>query len=111
MNYLLRPPPLRPPPPREPILEDPRELLARALDPLNPPEPPPKASPPLDPPPEETLRSPTRFAPPLAPPDPRLPPRSMVPAWAPCPLPPNWPWFCRALACRLLIESPRAVPP
>lgn len=38
MNYLRRPPP---PPPR--MLPDPRALLDRALDPLNPPEPLPKA--------------------------------------------------------------------
>src|SRR5690348_5098403 len=124
-DYLRRPPPpLRPP--RDPMLDAPRELLARALDPLIPPEPPPKAPPPLDPPPEETLRLPTRSPPPpprfaptlFAPPAPRLPapdcwrpPRSIVPACAPCPLPPNCPWFCRALACRLPMESPRAVPP
>src|ERR1051325_3163037 len=128
MAYLRRPPPPRPPrdPPRAPILDAPRELLARALDPLNPPEPPPKAPPPLDPPPEDTLRlpmrsppPPPRFAPrPSAPPAPRFPapdcwrpPRSIVPACAPCPRLPNCPWFWRALACRLPMESPRAVPP
>ncbi len=40
--YLRRPPPERPPPPLDPILDDPRELLARAELPL----PPPKAPPP-----------------------------------------------------------------
>src|SRR5215469_11300697 len=128
-SYLRRPPPRPPPPPRDPMLEAPRELLARALPPLIPPEPPPKAPPPLEEPPEpdETLRLPTRSPPPppprfdpkpLAPSDPRLPapdcrppPRSMLPACAPCPRPPSCPWFWRALAWRLPMESPRAVPP
>ena len=39
VSYLRRPPPPRPPPPpepppRDPMLEEPRLLLARALDPL-----------------------------------------------------------------------------
>src|ERR1700758_4601720 len=42
------------------MLEDPRELLARALLPLEPPEPPPKALEFRDPPPPEVLRLPTR---------------------------------------------------
>src|SRR5215472_6601111 len=86
-SYLRRPPPRPPPPPRDPILEAPRELLARALPPLIPPEPPPKAPPPLEEPsePDETLRLPTRSPPP---PPPRFAPRLLAP-----------------------LESPRAVPP
>src|SRR6267142_706656 len=64
--------------------------------------------PPLEP--DDTLRLPTR-----SPPPPRsmlpaccLPPRSIAP---PCCLPPICPWFWRAFACRLDMESPRAVPP
>src|SRR6202011_4882759 len=80
-HYLRRPPPRRPPPPRDPpprlkpppprlkppprdpMLEKPRLLLLRALDPLNPLEPPPKAfrSPA---PPRERSRPPMRLAPP-----------------------------------------------
>src|SRR5580692_95022 len=67
--YLRRPPPpprAPPPPPRDPMLEEPRLLLARALDPLyplEPLEPPPKASR-FPPPPRETSRLPMRSAPP-----------------------------------------------
>src|SRR6185437_12166015 len=55
VRYLrLPPPPPRPPPPRPPPkLDEPRELLALALAPLNPDEPPPKAL--RLPPPPETL--------------------------------------------------------
>src|SRR5215469_5239112 len=69
--YLRRPPPppRLPPPPREPMLDAPRELLARAELPLVPPRALP-LEPPLDP--DETLRLPTRSPPP--------PPRSLVPA-------------------------------
>jgi len=88
-----------------------RELLARALLPLV------RLEAPLRPPPlelalepDDTLRLPTR-----SPPPPRsmlpaccLPPRSIAP---PCCLPPICPWFWRAFACRLDMESPRAVPP
>src|SRR6267143_4228234 len=102
----------RPPPPREPpILEEPRELLARALLPrvrLESPLRPPPLELALEP--DDTLRLPTR-----SPPPPRsmlpaccLPPRSIAP---PCCLPPICPWFWRAFACRLDMESPRAVPP
>src|SRR3982074_828669 len=42
------------------MLDEPRELLARALLPLDPPEPPPKALEFRDPPPPEVLRLPTR---------------------------------------------------
>src|SRR5258706_841063 len=104
--YYLRPPPRPPPPPREPpILDAPRELLARALLPLLPPEPPPKP-PPLepDPAPGDTLLSPTR-SPPPPPPPPRLSRRLLAPAarlLAPgCCLDPSCPWFWRALPCRL----------
>src|SRR5258706_2323956 len=54
---------LPPPPPRLPpllMLDEPRELLARALLPLDPPEPPPNALEFRDPPPPEVLRLPTR---------------------------------------------------
>src|SRR6516164_3375908 len=59
---------LRPPPPREPILDEPRELLARAELPLIPP--------PLIPrelPEPEVLRLPTR-----SPPPPPFPPRLLA---------------------------------
>src|ERR1700756_149999 len=68
----LPPPPLRPPPPPPRMLEEPRELLARALLPLEP-EPPPKALEFRDPPPPEVLRLPTRS------PLPRFAPLSFVP--------------------------------
>src|SRR5512135_2380799 len=127
--YLRLPPPPREPPPREPPkLDDPRLLLARALLPLKPPEPPLKALELRDPPPPpEVLRFPTR-SPPLR--SPLLALRSLAPGWrsaAPparsefpleprsvfpaCCLPPNCPWFWRALSRRFAIESPRAVPP
>src|SRR5689334_14421167 len=66
------------------MLDDPRELLARALVPLDRPEPPPKALEFRDPPPPEVLRLPTRspltrFALPLLAPPPRFP-RSLPPA-------------------------------
>jgi hypothetical protein len=73
----LEPPPLKPPlrePPLEPpdrMLDEPRELLARALDPLNPPEPPPKALP-LEPPRERSR--PEMLLPPL-------PARLLRPPW------------------------------
>src|SRR5215469_16193308 len=133
ISYLRRPPPPpppRPPPPRElPMLEAPRELLARALLPLR--EEPPKASPLRDPPPADVLRLPTRSPPPL-----RFPPLSLVPALgrfpprsprSPSPPPrfaplspappaarlPTPPCCCRwrAFAWRFAMESPRAVPP
>src|SRR6516165_4592034 len=125
LPYLLRPPPpprLPPPPPRLPILEAPRELLARAELPLVPP-PPPRAFPrEPPPPPDDTLRLPTRSPPP---PPPRFAPRSLVPALgrlpprspAPprSPTPPRLPappcCRCRAFAWRFAMESPRAVPP
>src|SRR5215469_6232986 len=66
--YLLRPPP--PPPPREPMLDEPRELLARAELPLIPP-----LLIPRDPPEPDVLRLPTRSPPP----PPRFPPRSPAP--------------------------------
>src|SRR5262245_49810272 len=68
-NYLRRPPPRLKPPLREPMLEPPRVLLARALEPLYPPDP-------LEPPPKAS-----RFPPPL-----RL--RSRLPIWF-CPRPPD----------------------
>src|SRR5258708_40374754 len=99
------------------MLEAPRLLPERALDPLyplEPREPPPKASR-FPPPPRDTSRLPIRPAPPpparlAAPPAARL--------LAPAPplraldrLPPCRPTCCRALAWRLESESPRAVPP
>src|SRR6516164_3802015 len=56
------PPPRNPPPPLPRMLDIPREPLARALDPLNPPLPPPNAlRPPPDPdPPRDRSRLPTR---------------------------------------------------
>ena len=67
-RYLRRPPPppprlKPPPPPRDPMLEAPRLLLLRALDPLYPREPPPKASR-FPPPLRERSRLPMRSAPP-----------------------------------------------
>ena len=65
--YLRRPrhhPRLKPPPPAlDPMLEAPRLLLPRALDPLYPREPPPKASR-FPPPLRERSRPPIRSAPP-----------------------------------------------
>ena len=70
-GYRRRPPPRKPPPPprkpppppRDPILEKPRLLLPRELDPLNPLEPPPKAL--RSPPPlRERSWAPIRSAPP-----------------------------------------------
>src|SRR5882762_9632240 len=93
-DYLRRPPPPREPPREPPILEEPRELLARAPPP--PLEAPPRAPPLLElpPAPDDTLRLPTRSPPPpparsapFPPPAARLlapvfclPPRSAVPA-------------------------------
>src|SRR5215472_335375 len=104
--YLRRPPPPRPPPkppPRDPMLEAPRLLLARALDPLyprEPLEPPPKASR-FPPPPRVRSRPPMLFGPP---PD-RLPPspppaRLLTPASARllARLPPCRPSCCLAPA-------------
>ena len=73
------------------MLDEPRELLLRALLPLYPPEPPNPLEP-RDPPPLETLRLPTRSPPPPPP-------------------PPRCDWFWRACDWRVAIESPRAVPP
>src|SRR5277367_2291726 len=105
LTYLRRPPPERPPPPpREPpMLEAPREPLARAWPPLERAEAPPNALRFVELGPCGTCRFPTRSAP---------PPRfiSLVPALAPPPRldrPPAGCWparglrFCRALACRL----------
>jgi hypothetical protein len=66
--YLRRPPPprLKPPPPRDDMLEEPRELLLRALEPLYPLVLPPKASR-FPPPLRERSRLPMRSAPPPAP--------------------------------------------
>ena len=50
------------------MLDEPRELLLRALLPLYPPEPPPSPLELRDPPPLETLRFPTRSPPPPPPP-------------------------------------------
>ena len=113
------PPPKPPPPPRDPMLEEPRLLLARALDPLYPLEPldpPPKASR-FPPPLRETSRLPMRSAPPPparlpipAPPLARLltpaPPARLLAR-----LPPCRPTCCLAPAWRLERESPRVVPP
>src|SRR6202007_2146670 len=97
--------------------EEPRLLLARALDPLyplEPREPPPKASR-FPPPPRETSRLPMRSAPP---PPARLPTPAPARLLTPGPpplaldrLPPCRPTCCLALAWRLASESPRAVPP
>src|SRR5262249_31314861 len=123
---LSPPPPPRlkpPPPPRDPMLEAPRLLPERALDPLYPLDPPPKASR-FPPPLRDRSRLPIRSGPPPparlprpAPP-PRLPaPPARLPTPAPPParllarLPPCLPSCCRALACRLVRESPRVVPP
>jgi hypothetical protein len=107
------------------MLEPPRLLLVRALDPSYPREPldpPPKASL-FPPPPRETSRLPIRSAPP---PPVRFPAPTPPPALlltpAPSPvrpppgrllarLPPCRPSCCRALVCRLARESPRVVPP
>src|SRR5246127_5011157 len=97
------------------MLEAPRLLLPRALDPLYPREPPPKASR-FPPPLRERSRPPIRSAPPPLAlfPKPAPPPRLPMPAPPPRlleRLPPCRPNCCRALACRLLRESPRVVPP
>src|SRR3954469_5573932 len=91
------------------MLDAPRLLPERALDPLYPLEPrdpPPKASR-FPPPPRVTSRLPMRFAPPpvarLLTPAPPLPALDR--------LPPCRPTCCRALAWRLASESPRVVPP
>src|SRR5258707_12832469 len=99
------------------MLDAPRLLPERALDPLyplEPLEPPPKASR-FPPPPRVTSRLPIRSAPP---PPARLPAPPLARLPAPAPplralerLPPCRPTCCRALACRLASESPRAVPP
>src|SRR5258708_7852849 len=107
------------------MLEDPRELVARALEPLPPP--PLKAPPPREELPLETLRSPMRSDPP--PPAPRLselgccleeaPPRSNelgccleeAPARLPAPDCCPAPVFCLALVCRADVDAPRVVPP
>jgi len=107
------------------MLDDPRELLDRALLPLKPFEPPPTAEEPLDPPPPPPLRL-EELALGLAPPPPRLeapalglapppPPRleELARGLAPAP-PPRLPapacW--RAAAWPLLPrEPPRADPP
>src|SRR3984957_4203801 len=111
-TYLRRPPPERPPPPRDPILEEPRELLARAWLPLIP-EAPPNALRFVALRFCDTCRLPTR-----SPPPPRF--ISLVPALGPAPrfaprpagcCPARGLEFCRALACRLDMESPRVVPP
>src|SRR4051812_41072702 len=117
-RHRRRPPPPRlPPPPRDPMLDAPRLLPERALDPLYPlapRDPPPQASR-FPPPPRETSRLPMRSAPPP-------PARLLIPAPARLPvpvpplraldrLPPCRPTCCRALAWRLESESPRAVPP
>src|SRR5437879_5542593 len=88
LPYLLLPPPPRPPPP--PMLDEPRELLARALLPLVPPEPPPKPPPRvLAPELGDTLRLPTRSPPPPARFAPELlaPPVARLPAPGCCPPP------------------------
>src|SRR5580658_2018135 len=78
-HYLLLPPPERPPPPREPpILEAPRELLARACPPLERAEAPPNALRFVALGPWDTCRLPTR-----SPPPPRF--ISLVPALGPAP--------------------------
>src|ERR1700756_2089544 len=115
-SHLRRPPPPREP--REPMLELPRELLARAELPL----PPPKALA-LDRGLElgETLRLPTRSPPPadeerFAPLELRslargCSPRDETSRVLPCALFPCCEIFWRALAWRLAAESPRVVPP
>ena len=94
------------------MLEAPRLLLARALEPLYPLEPPPNASR-FPPPLRERSRPPMRSAPP--PPAPSPPPARLPRPPSPARLlarePPCRPTCCRALACRLESESPRAVPP
>src|ERR1700748_2958957 len=102
------------------MLEAPRLLLARALDPLYPLEPPPKASR-FPPPLRERSRLPTRSAPPAPPPAARLlipaPPPPPARLLTPAPprllarLPPCRPICCRAPDWRLARESPRAAPP
>src|SRR6516164_3348094 len=101
------------------MLEAPRLLLARALDPLypwEPLEPPPNASR-FPPPLRDRSRPPMLFGPPprarLLPPTPpavRLltppPAARLLPR-----LPPCRPTCCRALAWRFARESPRVVPP
>src|SRR4029077_3206269 len=87
--YLLRPPP----PPRDPMLEEPRELLARAALPLLLLDPPPRASPrELEPVLGDTLRFPTRSAP--LPDEERFPPPELRSLTRAC-CPPGWPWLER----------------
>src|SRR4029077_8113911 len=97
LTHLRRPPPPpRPAPPRDaPMLDEPRELLVRALFPLKPPDPLPRALGFGEPPPLETLRSPTRSPPPprlellsLTPPPLLRAPESLPPALRS--LPPCW---------------------
>src|SRR5262245_28525137 len=79
-SYLRRPPPPRlNPPPRDPMLDAPRLLPARALDPLYPLEPPPKASR-FPPPLRERSRLPIRSAPPPPALLPKLDPPARLPA-------------------------------
>ncbi len=112
----LKPPPREPPPPRlkpplprDRMLEEPRLLLLRALDPLNPLEPPPKAFW-LPAPPRERLRPPMRSAPPAPAARfalPATPARLPGPAFPPKPPKPppaaglllSFP-PCRAICCR-----------
>src|SRR5882757_9617043 len=107
------------------MLEDPRELVARALAPPPPPPPPLKAPPPREELPLETLRSPMRSEPP--PPPPRLnelgccleeaPARSdalgccLEEAPARLPAADCCPMFCLAPACPVAVDAPRVVPP
>ena len=86
------------------MLEAPRELLARALFPLKPPEPPPK-------PPPLALGLEPRLAE-LAPAERLLavaPPEVRAPCWLA--LAPPRACCCPALAWRVERESPRALPP
>src|SRR5215471_17534700 len=91
--YLLRPPP-PPREPREPILEEPRELLARAELPFIPPP-----LIPRDPPERDVLRLPARSPPP----PPRFPPRSPAP-------PPRSPALSPLRSPRLSPTPPRLSP-
>src|ERR1700746_1956700 len=96
------------------MLEAPRLLLPRALDPLYPREPPPKASR-FPPPLRERSRPPIRSAPPplVLLPKPAPPPRLPMPPAAPLldRLPPCRPSCCRAAAWRKERAPPRVVPP
>ena len=110
------------------MLEEPRELLARAPLPLMPEDAPPNALLLVALPEFGTCRLPTRSPPPprleLPAPAPRLDasrvpaPRSPPPGCCRFPIPPRSPpagcclaWFWRAFACRFDRESPRVVPP